>query len=500
MSVSILPLVKTLFHELHAAGILYCSWKGNDHLETSMAGGGDLDILFDKDHLTKLKFMLHRLGFKEFCAVRQKQQQGVLDFIALDSATGKIVHLHSYFRLALGKVFLKNYPLNVEEEVLKGRIYNATLGVYCIQPAMELMLLCANEALCLRRRDLVRSYLFNKPPYSAKMAQKFCWLRERSTESQLQAVQQAFFSENPRITQLVCKGIDNRGLRELAHVLKEELEDHREYAPTKALLLRWYNELYVKLAKKAASLLQWPVPARRINPRAGLIVAVVGADGSGKSTVSQEVLTTFAPKVDLCKLYFGRGDGKIGWQRQALYSLKGLVERKDVPGKSSHQLSGVAEKKKGFLADVYRCIEALLVANEKRVRLACMLKARRKGMLVVCDRFPQNQFMGYNDGPLLHYLSTSRNPVFRIMSKIEANVYAFAEKHPPQLLIKLIADAKVVEARKPGETSLDKLEMKIAGVKSLRYAASCRVVTINASLPLEEVLLRVKKELWMSFA
>jgi hypothetical protein len=28
-----------------------------------------------------------------------------------------------------------------------------------------------------------------------------------------------------------------------------------------------------------------------------------------------------------------------------------------------------------------------------------MQQAKEKGMLVICDRYPQNQVIGYNDGP-----------------------------------------------------------------------------------------------------
>ena len=48
-----------------------------------------------------------------------------------------------------------------------------------------------------------------------------------------------------------------------------------------------------------------------------------------------------------------------------------------------------------------RAIWAVVLAWEKRAKLRRAVRARNRGMIVICDRFPQTQVMGYNDGPLL---------------------------------------------------------------------------------------------------
>ncbi len=125
-----------------------------------------------------------------------------------------------------------------------------------------------------------------------------------------------------------------------------------------------------------------------------------------------------------------------------------------------------------------------------------MQNAKSKGALVICDRYPQNQVMGYNDGPLLHDFLDSKNPLFRTVAKMEASIYAQAENHPPDILFKLVTDAEVVEKRKPGETSIEKLIAKINGVKQLKFKDTCKVITVDAKKPLNEVLCIVRKEIW----
>ena len=132
---------------------------------------------------------------------------------------------------------------------------------------------------------------------------------------------------------------------------------------------------------------------------------------------------------------------------------------------------------------------AQLVENVIRPHLA-------KGGLVICDRYPQNQIMGYNDGPMLNDFRTSPNPLFRALANLEARIYAQAEKLQPDIVFKLVADAVEVEKRKPGETSPERLRMKIEGIQDLKFKPSTRVYTVDASRSLQEVLACIKNEMW----
>jgi len=249
------------------------------------------------------------------------------------------------------------------------------------------------------------------------------------------------------------------------------------------------------LFRNLTCILHRPVLSKRINPRGGLVVAVIGADGSGKSTITENLRKTFEVKLDVFKIYFGRGDGKASESRRLLTSFK-VMYRNTKTGKGLNGQKCSSVKKDGFFRTLHKTMEALFVAQEKRQNLKFMERAKRKGALVICDRFPQNQIMGYNDGPLLHKLQDSKNPVLRSVGKIESVVYQESENHPADILFKLIAEADVVEKRKPGETSIEKLRSKIDGIKSLQFKNDCKVVTVDAAKPLEEVLYLIRKEIW----
>ncbi|WP_125185136.1 hypothetical protein [Botryobacter ruber] len=493
-----LALIRDLLDVLHTAGIQYCHWKSNEHLDASMTGDTDLDILFDAEQREQLEGLLDKLGFKRLCSITQKQYKDIEDFIGMDLPSGKLVHVHAHFRLTMGEMYLKGYQLELEERILNSRVFDETFGIYTSDPAYELILLYFREALKLRNRDVMMMHLFNRVKYSENVLKEYRWLKQKTTEAQLKATLKTMFKNYKPIYQLVTGGFNRRELLKLSVIIKDIFYNNRLYSPVTANLLRWYREATVRVSRKLSRLLNRPILSQRINPRGGIAVAVIGADGSGKSTVTANLQSTFRQKLDVYKIYFGRGDGNMSWARRMLLRAKAVVAGAENKKKKKGTDLGVV-RKRGVLGNLYKCAEAVIVAFEKRRNLQLMQEAREKGMFIICDRFPQNQIMGYNDGPLLHHLLASSNPLFREIAKWESEVYAAAENSPPDVLFKLIADAGVVEARKPGETSLETLEAKIAGVRSLKFDDRCKVVTVDATQPLDKVLYTIKEQIWGSY-
>lgn len=487
-----LALIESLLELFHREQVLYCHWKSTEHLGASLSGDTDLDILFNSRE--ELEPVLQQLGFKKFQPVWQKQYSHIDDYIGLDLESGKLVHLHAHFRLTLGEAYLKSYQLPFEEAILYSRSFDAQLGIYCIQPEWEQFLLFVREALKIRTRNRISSFLWNKNAVSQNSVREWSWLRHRCNESILKKIIMQVFPKHPEVYEIVSGNLDRRQLIRLSTILKTLWRKYRSYPALQARLLRWYRELSLKTNRKWQEWLGRPALSRRTNPKGGFVVAVIGADGSGKSTVTRSLEKTFHTKLDLFRIYFGRGDGKISVARKVLFAIKKrFIKKQRSSGTGADSFS--PGKKQGLAARLYKSAEALIVASEKSRNLKRMATARKKGMLVICDRFPQNQVMGYNDGPLLHFLSGSRNFLFRWAARRERRLYERAAKNSPDLVIKLIADASVVAARKPGETPVPLLLSKIEGIRNLVFDG-CTVKTIDASQPLQKVLFQVRKAIW----
>jgi hypothetical protein len=124
-----------------------------------------------------------------------------------------------------------------------------------------------------------------------------------------------------------------------------------------------------------------------------------------------------------------------------------------------------------------------------------MTRARNLGMVVVCDRFPQSDIAGFNDGPLLAYWQNHALRICRALAAWEARPYLDANRAAPDLVIKLIASPSVVSLRRP-EMNVEGLTRRVQAVKAMTFPSATRVIEIDAADSLEAIALKAKREVW----
>ena len=141
-------------------------------------------------------------------------------------------------------------------------------------------------------------------------------------------------------------------------------------------------------------------------------------------------------------------------------------------------------------------IWSLVLAREKHKKLNRAMRARKRGFVVLCDRYPQAEIGGINDGRMLHAWEASGSRWKRLIAELESRPYRRAEQLGPDLVLRLRVTPAVAHLRKPSE-DMDKLELRREIVESLRFPGARRgVIDIDADQGLEAVLLAVKQELW----
>jgi len=210
------------------------------------------------------------------------------------------------------------------------------------------------------------------------------------------------------------------------------------------------------------------------------MIAIVGCDGSGKSTVGEQVLACaekFAPSV---LIHVGKQSGNVSRSLTALPMLGGLI--KGFFGKHSEKTRSRREKNINptFLPSLAKYI--FTVRRVRRFRR--MLALREKGLIVITDRFPQLELKAF-DGPQLS-VAAEGGFMVRWFARREQEDFEWMTSHVPDLVIRLNVDIDTAMERKP-DHDRESLSKKIDIMPKLTYQGA-PIVDIDTSQPLEKVV------------
>ena len=208
------------------------------------------------------------------------------------------------------------------------------------------------------------------------------------------------------------------------------------------------------------------------------LIAVVGSDGSGKSTLSADLLAHIQQTRNAASGYLGLGSGEQG-RRIGSWPLVGPAVHRFLNG-IADQLRDPGEPIPGQLAARY----ALRKSHKRRAQFDHLLNLRARGVAVVTDRYPQLEVPGLHDGPILAGIAT--NARLAAMQAEERALYAEMAAYRPTLVIRLHVDVDTVMARKPDHDRA-LIARKVETVPLLRFNGA-PIVDIDATIAYEEEL------------
>lgn len=220
----------------------------------------------------------------------------------------------------------------------------------------------------------------------------------------------------------------------------------------------------------------------------GCVVALLGSDGSGKSTLSRALTDAFAADHEVMHLYMGSGDGPSSLLRWPLKRAKRALLGPGAGAVRRDAFEARAPRALGFSKAVW----ALVLAREKTAKLRQARRAADRGVLVLCDRYPQGQTPGSTDGPLLSEWASSNSRWRRALAARELRPYALADSQQPDLVIRLNVEQETAIHRRP-EHDPDALRERRRIVQELRFdKAACGVIEIDANRPFDSVFTEVQ--------
>lgn len=210
------------------------------------------------------------------------------------------------------------------------------------------------------------------------------------------------------------------------------------------------------------------------------VIAVIGADGSGKSTLTADLITSLRDLGPVQRFYLGLVSGEMGEKIKQLPLIgvrleAHLAQKAQRAQDRKHKLPGTGTGLVMYILSLWR-------ARQFRR----LIGLSRRGVIVITDRFPQAEIAGFRyDGPALPG-SGSENWLIRRLATREQRLYERMAAHLPALVIRLNIDAETAAARKP-DHDLDELRDKISVAPRLRFNGA-RIVEVDARLPYAQVL------------
>lgn len=214
----------------------------------------------------------------------------------------------------------------------------------------------------------------------------------------------------------------------------------------------------------------------------GLMIAFLGQDGAGKSTVTDDVLKWLTWKIEAKKFYLGSGEHYFSWQKKICSKIKS----------------------KSYIWKMFdACLSVSDMKAHARYTCRTIYKAKKyadKGGIAIFDRYPQIEFYGINDGPKIreHYLPKANNKMLYMYlchcAKQEERNLRKALKISPNVVFKLVLPPEVSIQRKP-EEKLENVEKKHRIIKELRYPGA-DMILIDATEEYSSELARIKEIIW----
>jgi hypothetical protein len=486
----VLSVYARLIDAFGRAGVAWCYWKSSRRAAEVLAGKTDLDILVAPADQGAARRVLLACGFRLFAPVADRADASVECYLNLDEPSGLIAHVDLHTRLTLGGALLKTHRLPWEESLIRRAAPRGDTGLPLLDSASEAVLLVVRSCLELRRSDPVVACNWSATTQKFALDQAFLAGRVGRAAVRMRAAELLGDRIATSLSEAVFSTQPLHRQRALRRRVRRAMARFRTCGQLDGSVRGAWRACRAVAGAINRRALHWPRPWNRRVPEGGVVVAVMAVDGAGKSTLVRAIRGWLGPEIDVLPLYFGTGDGRPSWfllPLKLMVPLASMLVRRKPKG-SSH--GAVTDAAPGLVYSVLLGIWASVLAVEKRVKIRAAHRAAARGMVVITDRFPQNEDPEFNDGPLLPRL----RHVPAWLRAFEASAYALAAQLRPHLVIKLVASPELIASREP---TMDPavIRARVAAVGQLKLGGA-PIKSIPASLPAVDVLRVAKGEIW----
>jgi thymidylate kinase len=456
-----------LLADLQQHNVWFAHWKGNTHLLASLEGKTDVEILVHPDNRLQFERILKKRSYKKLTTQPWNKVPATEDWLGFDFETGALLHLHTHYDLATKVTNGKYLHLPWLEQFFRHVKIDALTGWPIPVPEMETLVLLVR---------IHANLLHDKQGIPMKKQKELQTLLSQVQVQRFQEICRKLKLEVPGNLDIEIRSIvqeqSEPAIFRLSSLFYHQLAHCVKASRPMATLKTLYHKYFLK-ANRHAGRFTGPVQLKKTITDGGKIIALVGSDGSGKSTLCNDLIKWLTFKIDAHYFYFGKRPFIKSYGRQ-LFSKTGFLFSHPVISKYFRKLAGN--------------LFYLLLLRKKVTMLRLGKQLRRKNSLVICDRFPQKDLKGYFDGPKLQ---SAGNTWF---SRLEMKQFRKLYTNGADVIFRLNISPEVASRRKP-EHDCKMIEQKCNDLSKISFGHA-KVIDVDASLPYEQVLLDIKKKIW----
>lgn len=478
-----LDLVRRLCDALAVEGVRYCHWKSNEALDRSANGENDLDLLVSRLDVQPFGQILRRLGFKDAGTPAEKAFPGVFHSYGLDHASGRLVHVHAQYHLVIGDDMTKNYRLPVEEAYLDSAEQGPLFRVPA--PEFEFVVFVIRMMLKHSTRDAM---LLGQSALSPTERRELDDLRSRAD---LEGARLVVREHLPFISDELW----DRCLRCLAHrssrAFRARAARRLERALSSCSRRKHPREVGLRIFRRARLAFRRHVlrrrPARHRFDSGGALIAIVGADGAGKSTAVDEVYRWLSKDFETARIHLGKPPRS--WLSSAVAGLlrPKALGRRSTLGTRTHSPAGRLN-----LNEIRELTRGFLRSRNRYLAYASARRFAMRGGIVVSDRYPLPQIR-LMDSAATALFGASDSGFLRQLARLERRYYDRIQY--PDILIALRVHPDTAAHRRRGENDEDRVRRRSEEAWQLDWRRTPAVV-IDADRPKDEVVAEIRSTIW----
>ena len=467
-----------LFTELNSSEVSFCNWKGHSTVGSHLNGGGDLDLFVSLRHKTKFEKIIEDKGFKRVISY-QANHDFIEHFYGLDKITNKFVHVHVYFKIVTGEHISKNYILPLEHFILTDLDNSSLLP----KPSV-----IAQHVIFLIRYYLKIGSFYGFLQYQRefkKYSDEWNYINDNCDYKIVEELDLSIECLNEMTG--VYKAPNFLRKLFLSRNLKRKL---RNYKVRSHFLYQVYvfNNFVRRLLNK------WFFKKKKLFIP-GIVVAVCGLDGCGKSSLVSALNDNFEEHFSVKTLHVGRPKSNIlTFSFNIFIYFYSLLKRK----KSLNGETNVFEAPKKI--SIIYAIRSVLLAYDRKIVTTNAHKLSKKGYLVICDRYP-GLVVGKMDSPRIS-LDSNRSLVYQLCYLIEQKLYKSIKQ--ANLIFHLQVPLEIAifrnnKRKKNGKETENELRDRFL-INSDAVFLGDNYHFFNASKPFKAVLIEATDAIWHSKA